>query len=280
MSAEISAETLRAWLYDGDELALLDVREPGQMILGHILFSAPLPFSRFEEGLTQLAPNPVVRMVLCDDGDGIAERAAARARALGYSNISCLTGGVASWERAGHTLYQGVNVPSKAFGELVEHAADTPRLPCSKIKEMQADGTDMVIVDGRPLEEYAKMSIPGAGCCPNGELALRVAQFAPDPKTVIVVNCAGRTRSIIGAQTLIDVGVPNPVFAMENGTQGWTLAGLTLDTGKQGTLPSIPGSLDAQQTTAAALADKHGVERVGSGTVQSWLKYIFIWIPI
>ena len=147
MTTNITAQTLREWLYDGAELALLDVREPGQMILGHILFSAPLPYSRFEAGLTRLAPNPRVRMVLCDAGDGIAERAAGHAVAMGYDNIRVLAGGVQSWADAGHTLYQGVNVPSKAFGELVEHAADTPRLPCTKIAEMQRDGTDMVIVD-------------------------------------------------------------------------------------------------------------------------------------
>ena len=77
-----------------------------------------------------------------------------------------------------------------------------------------------------PFAEYQKMSIPGGICCPNGELALRIRDMVPDPATKIVVNCAGRTRSIIGAQTLIDLGVPNPVYALENGTQGWFLAGL------------------------------------------------------
>lgn len=271
MTSEISAQTLRSWLYDGAELALLDVREPGQMILAHILFSAPLPYTRFEAGLAQLAPNPAVRMVLCDEGDGVAQRAAARATALGYSNVSCLSGGVASWAEAGHTLYRGVNVPSKAFGELIEHAVDTPRLPCAKIAEMQTDGTDMVIMDGRPLEEYTKMSIPGADCCPNGELALRSAAFAPDPNTTIIVNCAGRTRSIIGAQTLIDMGVPNPVYAMENGTQGWKLAGLELDKGRHGVLPQMPTALVTQKANADALAIRHGVETVTDETLQDWL---------
>jgi hypothetical protein len=31
------------------------------------------------------------------------------------------------------------------------------------------------------------------------------------------VNCAGRTRSIIGTQSLINAGVPNPVTALRNG---------------------------------------------------------------
>ena len=269
MTTEITAETLRGWLYDGKELALLDVREPGETILGHILFSAPLPFSRFESGLGRLVPNLSARLVLCDGGDGVAQRAAKHASSMGYLNISCLSGGVTSWADAGHTLYQGVNVPSKAFGELVEHVADTPHLTCSQIAEMQKGGNDIVIVDGRPLEEFAKMSIPGAKCCPNGELALRSTSFAPDPRTTIVVNCAGRTRSIIGAQTLIDMGVPNEVYAMENGTQGWSLAGLQLDTGRQESLPEVPNEISGEQEKAAALANKHRVETISADDLES-----------
>jgi rhodanese-related sulfurtransferase len=267
----ISAQTLRGWLHDGAELALLDVREAGQTILGHILFSAPLPFSRFEAGLQALAPNPRVRVVLCDAGDGVAERAAARAAAMGYTQVFCLAGGVSAWAEAGHTLYQGVNVPSKAFGELVEHAADTPRMGAAQVAEMQGRNPDMVIVDGRPLEEFAKMSIPGASCCPNGELALRISGLAPDPATTIIVNCAGRTRSIIGAQTLIDMGVPNPVYAMENGTQGWVLAGLELDHGRVGALPEMPGGFERQRANASALAARHDVRTVTAGTLGDWL---------
>ena len=123
MPAEITAPTLRQWLYDEAELALLDVRELGQIANGHILFSAPLPYSRFEIGLPALVPNRTVRMVLVDNGDGVAGRAAERAHALGYENTHVLAGGVATWAEAGHTLYEGVNVPSKAFGELIELAS-------------------------------------------------------------------------------------------------------------------------------------------------------------
>ena len=67
------------------------------------------------------------------------------------------------------------------------------------------------------------MTIPGSICCPNGELGYRVHDLVPDESTPIVVNCAGRTRSIIGAQTLINLGLKNPIYALENGTQGWYL---------------------------------------------------------
>jgi rhodanese-related sulfurtransferase len=109
-------------------------------------------------------------------------------------------------------------VPSKTFGELLEHKRHTPRITAEELHRLMASGEPFVIVDGRPFSEYQKMNIPGGICCPNGELALRIGEIVPDPSTTIVVNCAGRTRSIIGAETLIALGVPNPVMALENGT--------------------------------------------------------------
>jgi rhodanese-related sulfurtransferase len=167
MPAEIDAPTLKAWLSDGREIALFDVREHGQYGTGHPFFSVPLPYSRFEIELPKLAPNAAVRVALCDDGDGVAGRAAARAAALGYRNVFVLAGGAKAWGEAGYTLYAGVNVPSKVFGELVEHRRHTPRVSAQDIVSMGAAKEDFVIVDGRPFVEYRKMNIPGGICCPN-----------------------------------------------------------------------------------------------------------------
>jgi rhodanese-related sulfurtransferase len=273
MPAEIDAPTLKRWLSDGGEIALFDVREHGQYGMGHPFFAVPLPYSRFELGLPTLAPSPAVRIALCDDGDGVATRAAARAAALGYRNVFVLAGGAAAWGRAGHTLYAGVNVPSKVFGEIVEHERATPRISAQDIVAMQAAREDFVIVDGRPFAEYRKMNIPGGICCPNGELVLRIREIALDPTTKIVVNCAGRTRSIIGAQTLIDFGVPNPVFALENGTQGWFLAGLELEHGASRRYADAVGDVDraTARSRARAFAVACDAPFVASRTAHGWL---------
>jgi rhodanese-related sulfurtransferase len=273
MSDRVDAVTLKAWLSDGGEIALIDVREHGQHGEGHPFFAVSIPYSRFELGLPALVPNPATRLVLCDGADGVAERAARRAAALGYSRVSVLAGGVEAWRGVGYTLYAGVNVPSKAFGELVEHARRTPRVTATALKTMQDAGENLTILDGRTFAEFQKMSIPGGVSCPNGELALRIGALVSDPKTKIVVNCAGRTRSIIGAQTLIDFNVPNPVFALENGTQGWFLAGLQLDHGasrRSATLPG-PDDLGALRERARALAAGRDVAFVGAEEVQRWL---------
>jgi rhodanese-related sulfurtransferase len=273
MPSEIIPATLKSWLSDGAEIALFDVREHGQYGAGHLFFAVPLPYSRFEAGLPALAPNPVVRIVLCDGGDGVAARAAARAQALGYRNVAVLAGGAPAWRQAGYTLYEGVNVPSKTFGEIVEQRRHTPRLTAQAVAAMQAAGENFVIVDGRPFAEYTRMNIPGGICCPNGELALRIHDIAPDPATKIVVNCAGRTRSIIGAQTLIDIAVPNQVFALENGTQGWLLAGLEVEHGACRRYPdeTKPGDMETLRRRARRIADASGARFVAPDEVQAWL---------
>jgi rhodanese-related sulfurtransferase len=136
----VDAATLKAWLSDGCEIALLDIREHGQYGMGHLFFVVPLPYSRFELGLPALVPNRSVRLVLCDGGDGIAARAAARAAALGYANVFVLEGGVPAWDAAGHRIYAGVNVPSKVFGEIVEHQRHTPRISARDLEAMRERG--------------------------------------------------------------------------------------------------------------------------------------------
>jgi len=273
MTGRLDAGTLKAWLSDGAEIALIDVREHGQYGEGHPFFAVSLPYSRFELGLPALVPNAGARLVLCDSGDGVAERAAGRAEALGYGNVKVLSGGVGTWRDAGYTLYAGVHVPSKTFGELVEHHRRTPRVTAEALKAMRDADGDMVILDGRTFAEFQKMSIPGGISCPNGELALHIAALAPDPSTKIVVNCAGRTRSIIGAQTLIDFGVPNPVYALENGTQGWFLAGLQLDRGatRRSSAAPAPADIEALHERARTLAAARGVAFVGVREVEGWL---------
>jgi rhodanese-related sulfurtransferase len=266
---------LQQALHDGREIALLDVREDGEFGEDHLLFATPLPYSRLELGIGPLVPRRTARIVLCDDGaSGVAQRAAARLAALGYSDLAVLDGGTRGWKAAGYALFKGVNVPSKLFGELVEHAYNTPRITATDLLKMREAGEDFALFDGRPVHEHHKMTIPGSTCCPNAELPYRVASMVKNPKTKIIVNCAGRTRSILGAQTLINFGIPNPVYALENGTQGWYLSDLQLEYGSALQYPEQPdaAALPAQQQAARALMKRFGVRTVVAGEVAEWLK--------
>ncbi len=248
----LSAEAVKPLLTDGDEIALLDVREPGQYGAGHPFFAVNLPYSRLEMLAPRLLPRRSVRAVLMDDGDGVAGRAAARLAELGYTDLAVLEGGAPGWAAAGYTLFDGVNLPSKSFGELVEHEMHTPSISAGELHAMQASGEDMILLDGRTPEEFRRMTIPGARSCPNGELGYRLPALGLGPKTRIVVSCAGRTRSIIGAQTLRNLGVPHEVVALRNGTQGWELAGLGLERGRAPeALPALPPEARAAAHAAA-----------------------------
>lgn len=273
MADEVSAQTVREWLFDGQEIALIDVREKGHHGDGHPLFAVSIPYSVFEARLITLVPNPAVRLVLYDNDNGIAGLAAARAAALGYSNISVMEGGAAAWAAAGYTLYQGMNVPSKAFGELLELQHHTPNLNAEQIAALAETTPNHIIVDSRPYEEYRRFNIPGGICCPNGEVSLRIGELVPDPETTIVVNCAGRTRSILGAETLRAFGVPNPVYAMQNGTQGWLLAGQQREEGATRNFTDAPslGVLSQAQAKARACADRTGFGFIDATLALAWL---------
>ena len=151
-------------------------------------------------------------------------QAADRLAALGYTNVRQLDGGLQGWQAAGYELFQDVNSYAKAFGELVESRRHTPSLPADDVAALIAGKANIAILDVRRFDEYATMNIPGSVSVPGAELVLRAGRAAPDPATTIIVNCAGRTRSIIGTQSLINAGVANKVVALRNGTIGWTLA--------------------------------------------------------
>ena len=183
--------------------------------------------------------------MLCDDADGLAARAAAILARNGYADLRILDGGIKAWAAAGFELFSGVNVPSKAFGEYIEHANGTPSIAAGELEALIRGGADMVVLDSRPFDEYVRVSIPTATNVPGAELVLRARDIAPSPDTLVVVNCAGRTRSIIGAQSLINAGVRNKVVALRNGTMGWSLAGFPCDSGKNRRAPGVsPPMLD------------------------------------
>jgi len=228
MVEQISACALRALWRAREEVAVFDAREEGPYSRAHPFFAVSLPFSEVETRAYELAPRLSAKIVVYDDGEGFAERAALRLANIGYSDVVLLEGGLSAYRVVGE-VFRDVNVVSKAFGELVESIRHTPSLTGREVDRLIRTGADVVVLDARPFEEYHTMSIPNAVSAPGAELALRVFDITRSPDTLVIVNCAGRTRSIIGTQSLIDADIPNRVAALRNGTIGWTLDGLTLD---------------------------------------------------
>ncbi|OLL32602.1 sulfurtransferase [Burkholderia sp. SRS-W-2-2016] len=259
-------------LLDRGEIALVDVREEQPHARSHPLFAANLPLSRLELDAPLRLPRLGVPIVVFDAGEGLARRAATRFAELGYTNVALLEGGLHGWREAGGELFSDVNVPSKAFGELVESVRHTPSLSAQEVQALLDHEADAVVLDARRFDEFQAMNIPGSISVPGAELVLRARQLAPDPATRIVVNCAGRTRSIIGAQSLINAGVPNPVAALRNGTMGWTLAGQPLAHGssRRGDGPLDDTLRLVAAEAARALADRARVGRTSRDEARRW----------
>ena len=253
------------------EIALLDVREEAPHAEAHPLFASNLSFSHLELLAYARIPRRDTAIVVLDDGEGLAQKAAGRFVALGYSNVSVLDGGVAGWKAAGGELFQDVNVPSKSFGELVESKRHTPSLSAPEVKALLDAKENVVVLDARRFDEYQNMNIPTSICVPGAELVLRVRELAPDPNTRVIVNCAGRTRSIIGTQSLVNAGIPNPVHALRNGTIGWTLAGQELEHGNSRQFPVELTAATRVQAAADALAvaERAGVKRLDAQGLQA-----------
>lgn len=267
----LPASSARDALHSGGEIAFLDVREGGQFGEGHPLFAVPLSYSRLEARVTALVPRLDAPVILLDGGDGVAERAGRRMAALGYRDLALVEGGAAAWEDAGFPLYKGVNVPSKVLGELAEAVWHPATVTAEELARWRDEGRTFGLFDARPPAEYAKMRVPGAICLPNGELAHRISAAAETP---IVVTCAGRTRGITGAIGLQLAGYRGPILALENGTQGWALAGFALERENEAEpYPAVEGAALADaQRRAADLRRRYGIEEVSTNTLEAWLR--------
>jgi rhodanese-related sulfurtransferase len=262
--AGITPYDLRAAILDPDEIAVVDVREGNDYASGHISVSVELPLSEIELRVGALLPRQTVRIIVADNNGGRPAYAAAnRLHELGYSDVRVLAGGLRSWQAEGNELITGLNSLSKALGEFVERTYRTPKIGAADLSRLLASGQDVVVLDTRPLEEFNHVSIPGGIGAPGAELLYRVFDAVPSPSTAIVVNCAGRTRAIIGAQALLNGGVRNPVVSLENGTAAWLLAGLEPARGatRQAEPPSAAG-LAAATAAAARVSTRFGVRSI------------------
>ena len=258
----VTPQDIRSALLLRREIALLDVRHEAEFATGHPLFAANMAADRIALEAELRLPRKDVPIVLYDDGEGLIAGAGDQLQALGYTNVCALAGGLQAWCSAGFELFQDVNSYAKAFGELVEARRHTPSLSADEVAALISEKADIAILDVRRFDEYTTMNIPGSVSVPGAELVLRASGAAPGPDTTIIVNCAGRTRSIIGTQSLINAGLPNKVRALRNGTIGWTLARHSLEHGadRRGGIGPFEGAGD----NARDVAYRAGVRRIGA----------------
>jgi rhodanese-related sulfurtransferase len=260
MSKTISCQETAALMASAGLFAIFDVRERGEYNDGQIPNSTSLPRSQIEFRIAELVPSRKITMVVYDECGPRAELAAATLTGLGYEDVVILCGGLAEWQSEGRAVVSGVNVPSKGFGEIVHHDRQVPDLGPEDLQKLIDDQTDLTILDVRTPEEYGRFCIPGGINVPGGDLILWADELRQKP--TVIVNCAGRTRSIIGTAALRRLGLTN-VRALRNGTMGWVLAGLPLET-----KPARRGPAASMNTRAAALV---AAQRIAAEENIAWI---------
>ena len=266
----ITVDDLCERLRSTGEFAVIDPREEGLFTFSHLLAATNLPLSRLELTIGDAVPDIESEIVLVDDLTGASQRAYMVLNDLGYSNVVALEGGTTAWGASGLPLFSGINVPGKAFGEYIEQEYRPPAISARALRQRLESDVETILIDTRTPEEHADYCIPGAVLCPNGELGLRALPVVANEDTVVVTHCAGRTRSIIGAQTLRDLGVTAPVFALENGTIAWEDEGCALETGAQRPMDVTEASRNAGQQAVRRLAQEHDVASVDKLQVDEW----------
>ena len=271
----VSAEELRHLLESEASFALIDVREAGEYNSSHIPEASLIPRREMEFRIAASAPHQGAHIVLCDDDGRRASLAAGTLEALGYSNVSVLERGINGWASLDYPTEWGVNVPSKDFGEKVEVVHHVPEIDAAELHSRIERGDKLVILDTRTPEEYRRFCIPGGRSVPGGELALRITDITSelDPDTTVIVNCAGRTRSIIGTRVLQRMGRQN-IYGLKNGTSGWVLAGYELESGADRVhlpQPSAEG-LAAAEAYADRLAEEDGVRYLDIPALQAMME--------
>ncbi|MDM0014688.1 rhodanese-like domain-containing protein [Variovorax sp. J22P168] len=256
----MTPQALHSLLLGEQELALLDVREARAYVGGHLNLARMAPLSSLELELRALVPRLSTTVVLIDDGsetEGPAARAERLLVRMGYVQVELLEGGTAAWTAAGLPLIDGYGTLVKAFGGQVLERHATPTLDGEALRAQQRSARPATLVDARPADEYAYLSLPGAGNHAGTELALR--EWTADASAAPwVVNCFSRTRGIVGSTTLRLLGHPDARF-LEDGVMRWALSGAPV---LRNAVPAIelPQAPEAElRRRACTLIDRHAL---------------------
>jgi len=267
----VDPAALYAMLTDGDEIAVLDVRDNEAYERGHLLLAINTSLGRLDRLVRGFVPRLSTRTVLCDQNDGLAARAADVLESAGYDNLFVLGGGVRAWAAAGHELFETGYAVANSFGLHVEEVYGTPRIDGTELRRRIEAGLPLVIVDSRPYKDFHAATVPGALNVPVAELIHRIDDLLPDRKTQVIVHCGGKTRGILGAQSLIIAGLANPVMSLDEGVIDWVLSGGVLEEGADRVPgPASDGAKDRALPVAERIAARFGVRSLSPGELEAW----------
>ena len=211
---------LFATLYEaGESFTLIDSRERRDYVAGHWFGSINIPLSLFSTRIGYLFKSTDILINILDWGNSASTEAIYQLRLIGFRNIIIHKTNHPSV--MGRGFVNGEYVWSKAFGEVVAHEIDLPEVTPQQYLD---DYSDAMLFDVRPTAEYQNFTLPTSQSLPNS-LLLANTQALKDTGRMSLLHCAGRTRSIIGAFTLMASGYDGSFAVLKGGTQAWELDG-------------------------------------------------------
>ena len=259
MVKRISPVELKELMESSRAHAVLDVRDPMEFHEKQIFMTTNAPRGAVEFLAERLVPVKATPVVCMDEGGPRAERVASLFEECGYTDVSVLEGGLGAWEAGGFPTASGTNVPSKDFGERIHVENAVPEITAPELYALIEGDTPPRIFDTRTEVEFERFCVPTGRSLPGGELILHAWDLDQDKETPLIINCAGRTRSIIGTQALHRLGVTH-ARALKNGGMGIMLEGLELEEGKPSEIPAPSEQSRAHgEVLGAQVAEEEGV---------------------
>lgn len=279
--ASLNPEDLRAWLQDGQELALLDVSEALHYAHSHIVAARHLPLSLLALQAPALLPRRGVRIVLCsaDTNAGAAgeqvQRAAELLQELGCTQLWSLQGGLQAWQAQGGLLIDGYSTLVKAFGEKVRQHFSVPALSPHALVQRWQQGAPTTVVDVRTLGEHRYSTLPHALSYPGTEWPLRDLDAHPgaaQPGHLWAVTCFSRTRGVIGTATQrVLHGADIPVAWVDDGVMAWVVQGHADASDTDEALDVLPPLAEPQaRVKASELIARYALKSVGDAGLAQW----------
>jgi rhodanese-related sulfurtransferase len=183
----VSTEQLKVMLDEKKEFVLIDTRTKEEYQEAHIQGAIGISEKSFEESGSLLPPDKNALLVLYCNGVkcGKSKKAAKKAEAMGYTNISIYSEGFPVWEEKGLKIVAGPDHAKKV---------ETTKLKAAELKSfIDGKSGDMVIVDVRDESEFKEGHIPTAINIPVETFALRSEVLPKEKKIVVYCNTGGRS---------------------------------------------------------------------------------------
>lgn len=97
---EVTPQEVREMIQRGDDVAVIDVREPNEWNLGHVPRAAHIPRGVLESTIEPRVPRERKVVLYCASGNRSA-LAAESLQQMGYRDVSSMAGGIRGWTDAG-----------------------------------------------------------------------------------------------------------------------------------------------------------------------------------